>query len=159
MNALARSSAIGIESRPPCIGEIENVSRRARSIEVLGSSAANFSAPCQGYRAARDSGQCSRQSAPGRRCILACVKFPSRVLTALNLLPSIATLASLNSSGRRHSTTNSRQTLPMASPLFFGKSAIVLKSAIKRPVSQTNSMLRWHSRSRRRLDCTRLRYP
>src|SRR5438128_4489980 len=52
-----------------------------------------------------------------RRCILACVKFRSRVLTALNLLPSIATLASLNSSRRRHSTTNSRQTLPMASPL------------------------------------------
>jgi hypothetical protein len=33
------------------------------------------------------------------------------------LLPSIATLASLNSSRRRHSTTNSRQTLRMASPL------------------------------------------
>src|SRR5882757_7113064 len=31
-----------------------------------------------------------------RRCILAWVKFRSRVLTALNLLPSIATLASLN---------------------------------------------------------------
>src|SRR5438132_13377894 len=49
-----------------------------------------------------------------RRSILACVKFRSRVLTALNLLPSIATLASLNSSRRRHSTTNSRQTLRMA---------------------------------------------
>src|SRR5882757_6840966 len=52
-----------------------------------------------------------------RRCILAWVKFRSLVLTALNLLPSIATLASLNSSRRRHSTTNSRQTLRMASPL------------------------------------------
>src|SRR5256885_16791581 len=52
------------------------------------------------------------------RCILAWVKFRSRVLTALNLLPSIATLASLNSSRRRHSTTNSRQTLPMASIVF-----------------------------------------
>src|ERR1039458_6997755 len=41
---------------------------------------------------------CSR-----RRCILACVKFRSRALTALNLLPSIATLPSLNSSRRRHS--------------------------------------------------------
>ena len=40
------------------------------------------------------------------------------VLTALNLLPSIATLASLNSPRRRHSTTNSRQTLRMASPLL-----------------------------------------
>src|SRR5260370_15609502 len=94
-----------------------------------------------------------------RRCILACVKFRSRVLTALNLLPSIATLASLNSSRRRHSTTNSRQTSPMAVPLFFRKSAIVLKTGIRLPVSQTNSMLRWHSRSRRRLDCTRSRYP
>src|ERR1700687_3828843 len=87
------------------------------------------------------------------------VKFRSRVLTALNLLPSIATLASLNSSRRRHSTTNSRQTSRMASPLSLRKSAIVLKSGIRRPVSQTNSILRWHSRSRRRLDCTRLRYP
>src|SRR5256885_4127245 len=87
------------------------------------------------------------------------VKFRSRVLTALNLLPSIATLASLNSSRRRHSTTNSRQTLRIASPLSLRKSAMVLKSGIRRPVSQTNSMLRWHSRSRRRLDCTRLRYP
>src|SRR3954465_750997 len=40
-----------------------------------------------------------------RRCILAWVKFRSRLLTALNLLPSIATLASLNSSRRRHSIT------------------------------------------------------
>src|SRR5258705_4031898 len=71
-----------------------------------------------------------------RRCILAWVKFRSRVLTALNLLPSIATLASLNSSRRRHSTTNSRQTFRMASPLSFRKSAIVLKSGIRRPVSQ-----------------------
>src|ERR1022692_112725 len=63
---------------------------------------------------------CSR-----RRCILACVKFRSRALTALNLLPSIATLVSLNSSRRRHSTTNSRQTLRMASPLSLRKSAIV----------------------------------
>src|SRR5471030_2757588 len=92
-------------------------------------------------------------------CILAWVKFRSRVLTDLNLLPSIATLASLNSSRRRHSTTNSRQTLRMASPLSLRKSAIVLKSGIRRPVSHTNSMLRWHSRSRRRLDCTRLKYP
>src|SRR5438067_2231711 len=52
-----------------------------------------------------------------RRCILAWVKLRSRVLTALNLLPSIATLARLSSSRRRHSTTNSRQTLRMASPL------------------------------------------
>src|ERR1700687_1912174 len=36
------------------------------------------------------------------------------------------------------------------------KIGVVLKSGIRRPVSQTNSILRWHSRSRRRLDCTRL---
>ena len=35
-------------------------------------------------------------------------------------LTSVATLASLNSSRRRHSTTNSRQTLRMASPLSYG---------------------------------------
>src|SRR3984893_13005958 len=81
-----------------------------------------------------------------RRSILACVKLRSRVLTALNLLPSIATLASLNSSRRRHSITNSRQTRRVASPLSLRKSAIVLKSGIRRPVSHTNSMLRWHSR-------------
>src|SRR5664279_1858201 len=59
-----------------------------------------------------------------RACILAWVKFRSRALTALNLLPSIATLASLNSSRRRHGTTNSRQTLRIASPLSLRKSAI-----------------------------------
>jgi hypothetical protein len=30
---------------------------------------------------------------------------------------------------------------------------------LRRPVSHISSMLRWVSRSRRRLDCTRLRYP
>jgi hypothetical protein len=45
------------------------------------------------------------------------MKFRSHVLTALNSLPSIATLASLNSSRRRHSTTNSRQT--------FGATAVL----------------------------------
>ena len=38
-----------------------------------------------------------------RRWILLGVKFLSRLLTALNLLPSIATRASENSSSRRHS--------------------------------------------------------
>src|ERR1700729_2949342 len=42
-----------------------------------------------------------------RRCILAWVKFRSRVLTALNLLPSIATLASLQlkASAQHHNLT------------------------------------------------------
>src|ERR1700681_2474792 len=56
-----------------------------------------------------------------RRCILAWVKFRSRVLTVLNLLPSIATLASLNSSRRRDSTTNSQQTLRIAATLSLRK--------------------------------------
>ena len=85
--------------------------------------------------------------------------FTPEQLTALNLLPSIATLASPNRPRRRHGTTNSRQTLRIASPLSLRKSAMVLKSGIRWPVRQTNSMLRWHSRSRRPLYCTRLRYP
>ena len=40
---------------------------------------------------------------------LARVKFLSRAFTALNLLPSIAANASVNSSSRRHSSTNRRQ--------------------------------------------------
>src|ERR1700730_12727167 len=49
------------------------------------------------------------------------VKFRSRALTALNLLPSIATLASLRRSRRRHSRTNARHTLRIASPLSLRK--------------------------------------
>jgi hypothetical protein len=43
-----------------------------------------------------------------RRCILAWVKFRSRVLTALNLLPSIATLSfaeQLEASAQHHELT------------------------------------------------------
>ena len=47
-----------------------------------------------------------------RRFILPCVKFLSRALTALNLLPSIATLGSLNSSSSRHSAMNARHASP-----------------------------------------------
>jgi hypothetical protein len=46
-----------------------------------------------------------------RRCILAWVKFRSLVLTALNLLPSVATLASLNISRRRHTKADVRRPL------------------------------------------------
>src|SRR6184192_645869 len=46
-----------------------------------------------------------------RRCILAAVKFLSRLFTALNLLPSMATIASVNRSSLRHSTMNWRHTL------------------------------------------------
>src|SRR5438552_10582721 len=46
-----------------------------------------------------------------RRCILAAVKFLSRLFTALNLLPSMATIASVKRSSLRHSTMNWRHTL------------------------------------------------
>ena len=60
-----------------------------------------------------------------RRCIFARVKFLSRVLTALNLAPSIATLASANRSSWRHSVTKRAQTLRIAGPLSLRKFAIV----------------------------------
>ena len=60
-------------------------------------------------------------------------------------------------SSRRHSTTNSRQTLRIAAPLSLRKSAMVLKSGASRPVSHISSTLRCASRSRRRLDWIRLR--
>src|SRR6202012_4349398 len=53
------------------------------------------------------------------------VKFRSRLFTALNLLPSIATLASGNRSKRRHSMMNLAHTLRMAPPFSLRKSAIV----------------------------------
>ena len=87
-----------------------------------------------------------------RALSLRSVKFLSRLLTALNLLPSIATIASENSFRSRHMTMNSRHTLRIALPLSLRKSAIVLKSGVSRPVSQISSTLRWVSRSRRRLD-------
>ena len=57
----------------------------------------------------------------------------------------------------KHSATKVRQTSRMALPLSLRKSAMVLKSGANWPVSQTSSILRWHSRSSRRLDGTRLR--
>jgi len=50
-------------------------------------------------------------------------------LTALNLLPSIATMLASSSSRPRQSATNCWQTLRMARPLSRRKSAMVLKSA------------------------------
>jgi hypothetical protein len=58
-----------------------------------------------------------------RRCILARVKFLSRLMTALNLLPLIATPASVKRPIVRHSTTNRLQTWRMARPLSLRKSA------------------------------------
>src|SRR6266542_1536583 len=65
-----------------------------------------------------------------RRCIFAGVKFLSRLFTALNLLPSMATIASVNRSSLRHSTMNWRHTLRIAGPLSLRKLAMVLKSGI-----------------------------
>ena len=92
-----------------------------------------------------------------RRFILAGVKFLSRLLTALNLLPSMATMASENNSSSRHSTMNWRHTLRIAAPLSLRKSAMVLKSGVSRPVSHISSTLRCVSRSRRRLDWMRFK--
>lgn len=47
------------------------------------------------------------------------VKFLSRLLAALNLLPSMATTASPSSPRVRLSSTNSRQTLRRAAALSF----------------------------------------
>lgn len=52
----------------------------------------------------------------------------------------------------RHSSTKRRQTFRMPAPLSRRKSAIVLKSGARRPVSHISSTLRLHSRSRHRLD-------
>src|ERR1700736_1510542 len=61
-----------------------------------------------------------------RRSILARVKFLSRLLTALNLLPSIATLPCVSKPIVRHSATKRAHTLRMPVPLSLRKSAIVL---------------------------------
>ncbi len=94
---------------------------------------------------------------PIRVCILPLVKLRSRWFTALNLLPSIATVASVKSFQRRHSTMNSRQTFLMATVFSARKSASVLKSGAKRPTSHISSRLRRASCSSRRLDWMRLR--
>src|SRR2546430_12857902 len=53
-------------------------------------------------------------------------EFLSRLFTALNLLPSIATPASVNRPTVRQSAANRAQTWRMARPLSLRKSAIVL---------------------------------
>src|SRR5258708_14584342 len=56
-----------------------------------------------------------------RALSLRSVKFLSRLLTALNLLPSMATIASEKSFRLRHKTMNSRHTLRIALPLSLRK--------------------------------------
>src|SRR5215510_4403694 len=59
----------------------------------------------------------------------------------------------------RHTCTKRRQTFRMPSPLSWRKSAMVLKSGASRPVSHISSTLRCASRSSRRLDAMRFKYP
>jgi hypothetical protein len=69
----------------------------------------------------------------------------------------MAATAWVNSLNFRHSATNCGQVARMAGPLPRRKSAMVLKSGIRRPVSHISSMLRWLSRSSLRLDWMRFR--
>src|SRR5262249_34492703 len=62
-----------------------------------------------------------------RLATFALVKFRSRELTALNLLPSIATAVAVRRPARPHTTMNSRHTLRIACPLFLRKSAMGLE--------------------------------
>ena len=74
-----------------------------------------------------------------RRCILAWVKFRSRVLHGLELAAVDRDAGFAEQRLKtRHSITNSRQTRRMASPLSLRMSVMVWKSGIRRPVSQTS---------------------
>jgi len=67
-------------------------------------------------------------------------------ITALNLLPSTATTASVNRCIRRHNSINCLHTLRMALPISKRKLATVLKSGASRLMSHINSILRWTAR-------------
>jgi hypothetical protein len=99
-----------------------------------------------GGQARSDTAGCSPRSASGSLSTLPSVKLRSRVLTALNLLPSMATSACGNSFSSRRSITKRRHTLRMPMPLSRRESAMVFKSGASRPVSHINPTLRWHSR-------------
>ena len=61
------------------------------------------------------------------------VKFRSRLLTALNLLPSMAMLGVVSSPSSRHSSTKRVHTWRSSGPLSLRKSAIVLWSGMRVP--------------------------
>ena len=67
---------------------------------------------------------------PNRRRSFSRVKLLALALTALNLLPSIATMLASKRSMSRHSEMSCRLTLRIAGPLSLRKSAIVLKSGL-----------------------------
>jgi len=75
------------------------------------------------------------------------------LFTALNLLPSMATIASEKSFKLRHRTMNSRHTLRIALPLSLRKSAIVLvRHQSARKPNQFDVTLRLALQSPARLD-------
>jgi hypothetical protein len=61
-------------------------------------------------------------------------EVPIPIVNSLELIPSIATIASENSFRSLHRTMNSRHTPRIACPSFLRKSAIVLKSGVSRAV-------------------------
>ena len=79
------------------------------------------------------------------------------IVDGLELAPVDRNDSLVNRLSRRHGATNCVQAARIAGPLSRRKSAIVLKSGISRPVSHISSMLRWVSRSSRRLDWMQLR--
>ena len=72
-------------------------------------------------------------------CRVPLVKFRSRLFTALNLLPSMATQSPFKVPIRRQSSTNCAQVLRMAGPLSCLKSAMVLWLGTSLPVSPSQS--------------------
>jgi len=84
-----------------------------------------------------------------RRSILARVMFLSRLFTAFNLLPSIATLGSSNRPWRDRARQNPAQTWRMARPLSLRKSASGLSSVIQSSTHPGNSVPCSRSRTHR----------
>jgi hypothetical protein len=72
-----------------------------------------------------------------RRSIFALVKFLSRLFTALNLLPWIATLAFKSRPIRRHSSTNRAQTFLMAPLLSLLRNRLVVR---RQPTEQPHHL-------------------
>jgi hypothetical protein len=83
-----------------------------------------------------------------------CVEFPLSLRNVEGLLHErgidgsyetarFAATAWVNNSSFRHRATNCRQAARIAGPLYFLKSAMVLKSGARRWVSHIISTLRW----------------
>jgi hypothetical protein len=72
------------------------------------------------------------------------VKFLSRVFTALNFEPSMATLALVNNPNPRQRSTKRAQTFLMARPLSLRKSALLsLEEACARYQLTVDEFLSW----------------